>query len=155
MGAEESELKVEGTEPTDSTESAISLRQMLIQTRAELIRKIDEELGKIASAAQIPYLQEDPAFLEKLLTPISALGLSVRAKNALGGIHSFSKEPKHKPRFVGEIIESTENELSRLRNCGRKSVKEIKLALAKHGFQLGTIIEPEIKAKFRAAVYFK
>ena len=58
---------------------------------------------------------------------IDELELSVRASNVLRAERLFT---------IYEVIQRTENQLLRLPNCGKTTIKEIKLALDDIGLQL-------------------
>ena len=66
-------------------------------------------------------------FAEKLAMPISALDLSIRASNSLEaeGIQT-----------VGELISRTEEELVKLKNFGRTSLKEVEKKLEALGLSI-------------------
>lgn len=77
---------------------------------------------------------------EVLYRQVEELDLSVRAQNCLqnAGI-----------RYVGELVQRTEQEMLKTRNFGRKSLKEIKDVLSDLGLSLGMQLdgfEPENKA---------
>lgn len=75
--------------------------------------------------------------------PIRALGLSLRAMNALDnyGEHFDAKKQKwvrtDKLETVADVaIKVSADDLMLIRNCGRKSVREIRSALARFGLAL-------------------
>lgn len=70
--------------------------------------------------------------VDVLYRPVEELELSVRAQNCLqnAGI-----------RYVGELVQRTEADMMRTKNFGRKSLKEIKDALADLNLSLGMRIE--------------
>ena len=59
--------------------------------------------------------------------PLSVLGLSMRTYNALRRSGYIT---------VGEVIQSTEEEIASIRNIGAKSIAELKEALARYGLRL-------------------
>ncbi|WP_109282390.1 DNA-directed RNA polymerase subunit alpha C-terminal domain-containing protein [Streptomyces orinoci] len=63
-----------------------------------------------------------------LLRPIEDLELTVRSANCLKAEDIFS---------IGDLVSRTEDELLRSPNLGRKSLDEIKAALAARGLSLG------------------
>ncbi|MCX7704268.1 MAG: DNA-directed RNA polymerase subunit alpha [Planctomycetota bacterium] len=65
---------------------------------------------------------------QKLMQPISILGLGVRASNCLEGV---------KIRTIRDIVTKTEQELLSLRNFGKTSLKEVKSKLEEIGLSLG------------------
>lgn len=70
--------------------------------------------------------------MEVLYRLVEELDLSVRAQNCLqnAGI-----------KYVGELVQKTEQEMLKTRNFGRKSLKEIKDVLSELGLSLGMRIE--------------
>lgn len=83
---------------------------------------------------------------ESLYRLVEELDLSVRAQNCLqsAGV-----------RYVGDLVQKTEQEMLKTRNFGRKSLKEIKDALGGMGLSLGMRIEgfaPEKRVLSEAAL---
>ena len=75
---------------------------------------------------------DEAARLEVLYRPVDELELSQRAQNCIqaAGI-----------KYIGELVQKTEQELMKTRNFGRKSLKEIKELLADMGLSLGMKLE--------------
>ncbi len=74
-------------------------------------------------------LDEGDEFIHKLLnTPVEELELSVRSSNCLknANIHT-----------IGELTKKTEEDITKTRNFGKKSLEEIKTKLEEHGLTLG------------------
>lgn len=71
--------------------------------------------------------EEEPEFNENLLRPVDELELSVRSFNCLqnAGI-----------KYIGDLVQKTEQEMLRTKNFGRKSLKEIKELLDEMGLEL-------------------
>jgi DNA-directed RNA polymerase subunit alpha len=67
-----------------------------------------------------------------LLQPIDTLELSVRSLNSL---------KSERVKTIGDLVQKTENDLMKTPNLGRKSLNEIKEALAAHGLTLGMNLE--------------
>lgn len=65
---------------------------------------------------------------ENLLKSVDELELSVRAANCL---------KKANIKYIGELVQKTENEMLKTKNFGRKSLNEIKEVLAEMGLHLG------------------
>jgi DNA-directed RNA polymerase subunit alpha len=88
-----------------------------------------EEEPEVPEPVELP---EEEFISEALFKTIDEIkdehDLSVRAQNCLRneGI-----------RYVGELVQKTEPEMLRMKNFGRKSLKEIKDTLAKLGLSLG------------------
>ncbi len=71
---------------------------------------------------------EEPEFNENLLKPVDELELSVRSFNCLqnAGI-----------KYIGDLVQKSEQEMLKTKNFGRKSLKEIKELLSEMGLELG------------------
>lgn len=115
-------------EPEDAVrESATLLREHL----SVFVEEGEEE--------PTPYVltEEDKEQIERLLTPVEELDLSIRAKNCLSsaGVN-----------VIGQLVEITEADLLQYRNFGKKSLEEIKKALEKKDFQLGMVLRDEIRS---------
>lgn len=89
-----------------------------IRTDAEPVKGIEED--------KTPPL--DPI----LMRPVDDLELTVRSANCLKAENIY---------YIGDLIQRTENELLKTPNLGRKSLNEIKEALAAHGLTLGMRLE--------------
>ena len=84
--------------------------------------KLDlESIGAQRGAEQNPIYQKRIDDLE--------LGLSVRSQNCLKQEHI---------RYMGDLVRRTERDLQKTPNLGKKSIAEIKAALAQLGLELGT-----------------
>ena len=67
--------------------------------------------------------------MRKLLnTPVEELELSVRSSNCLKNANI---------RTIGELTKKTEEDITKTRNFGKKSLEEIKQKLEEHGLTLG------------------
>lgn len=74
-------------------------------------------------------MDEDDEHIRQFLnTPVEELELSVRSSNCLKNANI---------RTIGELTKKTEDELSKTRNFGKKSLLEIKDKLAEWGLELG------------------
>ncbi len=76
--------------------------------------------------------EELERLMEILSRPVSELELSVRAANCLknAGI-----------RYIGELVQKTDQEMLKTQNFGRKSLNEIKSVLAEMGLSLGMKVD--------------
>ena len=70
----------------------------------------------------------DIAITELLATPVEKLDLTVRAMNVLD---------KEEIRTLGELVKKTEEEISNMRNVGKKCLTEIQDKLREYGLTLG------------------
>jgi DNA-directed RNA polymerase subunit alpha len=66
--------------------------------------------------------------MQVLETPVEELELSVRSSNCLRNIDI---------RTIGDLAQRTEEEISKTKNFGKKSLQEIKDKLAEYGLTLG------------------
>ena len=71
-------------------------------------------------------------FKSLIETPVDELELSVRASNCLRTVNI---------RTIGDLISKTEEDISKIRHFGKKSLLEIKEKLAKHKLSFGMLDE--------------
>jgi DNA-directed RNA polymerase subunit alpha len=76
--------------------------------------------------------EEPPTLNENLYRSVNELELSVRAANCLRNANI---------RFIGELVQKTEQEMLKTKNFGRKSLNEIKEILQEMGLHLGMKLE--------------
>jgi DNA-directed RNA polymerase subunit alpha len=76
--------------------------------------------------------EEPPPFNENLYRGVNELELSVRAANCLRNASI---------RYIGELVQKTEQEMLKTKNFGRKSLNEIKEILGEMGLHLGMKLE--------------
>ena len=74
---------------------------------------------------------------ENLLRPVDELELSVRSANCLQNADI---------RYLGELVQKTEQEMLKTKNFGRKSLNEIKEVLQEMGLRLGMRV-PNLPAR--------
>ncbi len=79
---------------------------------------------------------DEMAMLDKLMTDVSELELSVRAVNCLNSANI---------QYLGELVEKSEHQMLKYRNFGRKSLLEIKQKLADMGFSLEMNLSDSVK----------
>jgi len=72
--------------------------------------------------------EEQQKLNENLWKSVDELELSVRSANCLQNANI---------RYIGELVQKTESEMLKTKNCGRKSLKEIKEILSEMGLSLG------------------
>lgn len=73
-------------------------------------------------------IRSEPAFNENLFRSVDELELSVRSANCLKNADI---------RYIGELVQKTEQEMLKTKNFGRKSLNEIKEILSEMGLSLG------------------
>ena len=73
-------------------------------------------------------IRTEPAFNENLFRSVDELELSVRSANCLKNADI---------RYIGELVQKTEQEMLKTKNFGRKSLNEIKEILSEMGLALG------------------
>ena len=71
---------------------------------------------------------------DRLFVPIEDVELSVRSINCL---------KKADIRYVGEVVQRTENSLLDLENFGKTSLEEVKAKLEEMGLELGMLMDVE------------
>lgn len=76
--------------------------------------------------------EEEQKLNDNLLKTVDELELSVRASNCLAMANI---------RYIGELVQKTEQEMLNTKNFGRKSLKEIQNVLAEMGLHLGLKVE--------------
>jgi len=74
----------------------------------------------------------DVQFNENLCRPVDDLELSVRSANCLQNADI---------RYIGELVQKSEQEMLKTKNFGRKSLNEIKEFLQEMGLSLGLRLE--------------
>lgn len=77
-------------------------------------------------------IRSEPAFNENLFRSVDELELSVRSANCLKNADI---------RYIGELVQKTEQEMLKTKNFGRKSLNEIKEILSEMGLSLGMRLE--------------
>ena len=99
---------------------------------------LKEHLSMFINFEEEPVGQEDkgtdepPTFNENLYRSVNELELSVRAANCLRNATI---------RYIGELVQKTEQEMLKTKNFGRKSLNEIKEILMEMGLHLGMKLE--------------
>ncbi len=106
---------------------AVAFAAKILKEQVSIFINFDESIEPEISEAE-----EEPEFNENLLRPVDELELSVRSFNCLqnAGI-----------KYIGDLVQKTEQEMLRTKNFGRKSLKEIKELLDEMGLELGMKLE--------------
>jgi DNA-directed RNA polymerase subunit alpha len=119
-------LEVE-TNGTLTAETAVTEAAQILRSQLSVFLT-DEEARVSAEAAPAASTPLDTVFLK----PVDELDLTVRSLNALKA---------EQIEFIGDLVQRTEADLLRTPNLGKKSLVEIKDALALHALSLGMTIE--------------
>lgn len=113
-----------------------------VRESASLLREHLTVFIEDSEEEEAPYVmtEEDKELLQRLLTPVDELELSIRAKNCLSsaGVN-----------VIGQLVEIPEADLLEYRNFGKKSLDEIKKALAKKDFHLGMALREEVHSEMQ------
>jgi DNA-directed RNA polymerase subunit alpha len=118
------------------TDGSIAPDEALRQGAVLLMGQLDAFSGRVPGAEPAPVSEEqlnrDRAHeLAGLKRTIDELELSVRSCNCLKAENIY---------LVGDLVQRTETELLRTPNLGRRSLGEIKDALAARGLTLGSVV---------------
>jgi DNA-directed RNA polymerase subunit alpha len=109
-------------------EEAVALAARVLQDQLVIFAgQIEEEVEE----GTLPKTGREP-LNENLLRPIEDLNFSVRSANCLQSADL---------KYVGELVQRTENDLLKTKNFGRKSLNEIKETLHNLGLDLGMRLE--------------
>ena len=110
-------------------EGAISQSACLLAEQLALLDSVDLSAHRLGLAAPSP---EPVAIPAELTRSVDDLELTVRSANCLRAENLY---------LIGDLIRCTEIELLKTPNLGRKSLNEIKDALALRGLMLGTRLQ--------------
>ncbi len=109
-------------------ENALAYAAKIIKEHLSMFINFEEEPEGLEEKAA-----EEPATLnENLYRGVNELELSVRAANCLRNAQI---------RYIGELVQKTEQEMLKTKNFGRKSLNEIKEILGEMGLNLGMKLE--------------
>jgi DNA-directed RNA polymerase subunit alpha len=107
-----------------SPEDAIGVAAKVLKEQVSIFINFDENIEP-----ELPEIEtEDESINENLLRSVDELELSVRSANCLHNANI---------RYIGDLVQRTEQEMLKTKNFGRKSLKEIKEILAEMGLSLG------------------
>ena len=117
------------------TDGSVSPREALTYA-ARVMRDQMSIFAGVEEEAEAPALGERgearPAFNEYLYRPVEGLPISVRAFNGLQNADI---------KYIGELVQRTEQDMLKIKNFGRKSLNEIKEVLTDMGLSLGMRLE--------------
>lgn len=116
------------TDGSLSPENAMAFAAKIIKEHLTMFINFEEEPERLEEKAT----EEPQALNENLYRGVNELELSVRAANCLRNAQI---------RYIGELVQKTEQEMLRTKNFGRKSLNEIKEILVEMGLNLGMKLE--------------
>jgi DNA-directed RNA polymerase subunit alpha len=117
------------TDGSISPRDALTYAARVMRDQISIFAGVEEEI-------ELPALGERseirPAFNEYLYRPVEGLPISVRAFNGLQNADI---------KYIGELVQRTEQDMLKIKNFGRKSLNEIKEVLTDMGLSLGMRLE--------------
>ncbi len=108
-------------------EDALAYAAKILKDQLTIFINFEEE-----AEAQEEEVRTEPAFNENLFRNVDELELSVRSANCLKNADI---------RYIGELVQRTEQEMLKTKNFGRKSLNEIKEILSEMGLSLGVKVD--------------
>ncbi|MGH7772802.1 MAG: DNA-directed RNA polymerase subunit alpha [Candidatus Binatia bacterium] len=129
------------TDGSVKPEDAVAYASKILQDQLQIFVNFDEEPQRDARA-ESPSLPLN----ENLFRSVDELEFSVRSQNCLQNADI---------RYIGELVQKTEQEMLKTKNFGHKSLNEIKEILRDMGLELGMKLEhfpprEEIESRSRA-----
>jgi DNA-directed RNA polymerase subunit alpha len=127
------------TDGTIDPADAVAFAAKIIKEQLTIFINFDE-----AATEEAPAFEPQEDFgNEYLFKSVEELELSVRAMNCLRNASI---------RYIGELVQKTEQEMLKTKNFGRKSLKEIKEILASMNLQFGMKLEnwPQMLERWQA-----
>jgi len=112
------------TDGTIKPEDAVAVAAKVLKEQLRIFINFDEG----AEPEQVEMATQEKELNPNLLRRVEELELSVRSANCLQNANI---------RYIGELVQKTEQEMLRTKNFGRKSLNEIKEILAEMGLSLG------------------
>jgi len=103
---------------------ALGLAAKILKEQVQVFIGFDESVPDMVDFGQ----KSDEPINPNLFRPVEELELSVRSANCLKNANI---------RFIGELVQKSEQEMLKTKNFGRKSLKEIKEVLGQMGLSLG------------------
>jgi DNA-directed RNA polymerase subunit alpha len=115
-------------------EDSVALAAKILKEQLQIFINFDEDCEPVEEE-----VEEEEVTNENLYRTVEELELSVRSANCLANANI---------RYIGELVQRTENEMLKTKNFGRKSLKEIKEILTSMELSLGMSIENFDATKF-------
>jgi DNA-directed RNA polymerase subunit alpha len=118
------------TDGSISPRDALTYGARVVRDQMSIFAGVEEEAEAPALGEVV---QPSPgAINEHLYRPVEGLPISVRAFNGLQNADI---------KYIGELVQRTEQDMLKIKNFGRKSLNEIKEVLADMGLSLGMRLE--------------
>ncbi len=111
---------------------ALTYAARVMRDQMSIFAGVEEEAETGAAAPGIEGSQERPTLNELLYRPVEGLPISVRAFNGLQNADI---------KYIGELVQRTEQDMLKIKNFGRKSLNEIKEVLTDMSLSLGMRLE--------------
>ena len=118
------------TDGSISPRDALTYAARVARDQMSIFAGVEEEAEVPAAEAGAP--EARPTINELLYRPVEGLPISVRAFNGLQNADI---------KYIGELVQRTEQDMLKIKNFGRKSLNEIKEVLADMGLSLGMRLE--------------
>jgi DNA-directed RNA polymerase subunit alpha len=117
------------TDGSISPRDALTYAARVMRDQISIFAGVEEEI-EAPVVGERPEIR--PAFNEFLYRPVEGLPISVRAFNGLQNADI---------KYIGELVQRTEQDMLKIKNFGRKSLNEIKEVLTDMGLSLGMRLE--------------
>jgi DNA-directed RNA polymerase subunit alpha len=117
------------TDGSISPREALTYASRVLRDQMSIFAGVEEEAEVPAEGERA---ETRPAFNEYLYRPVEGLPISVRAFNGLQNADI---------KYIGELVQRTEQDMLKIKNFGRKSLNEIKEVLTDMGLSLGMRLE--------------
>ena len=111
---------------------ALTYAARVMRDQMSIFAGVEEETETGAVAPGVEGSQERPTLNELLYRPVEGLPISVRAFNGLQNADI---------KYIGELVQRTEQDMLKIKNFGRKSLNEIKEVLTDMSLSLGMRLE--------------
>ncbi len=117
------------TDGSITPRDALTYAARVLRDQMSIFAGVEEEAEAPAAGA---HAEAHPAFNEYLYRPVEGLPISVRAFNGLQNADI---------KYIGELVQRSEQDMLKIKNFGRKSLNEIKEVLTDMGLSLGMRLE--------------
>jgi len=127
------------TDGTIKPIEALKIAARILQEQLRIFTEFGEE--KVETAKKVTLFEGEKEDLEEILQKsVEELEISARSINALKSIGI---------KYIGDLVNRSEQELLQARNLGKKSLEEIRIALQKFGLSLEMGVEFKRKEEER------